>query len=342
MEKVREIASTCGIRASCEALGIPRASYYRQQQPQPAAVQRVSPRALSAEERALVLSVLHEPRFVDHAPAEVYATLLEEERYLCSERTLYRVLAENVEVRERRAQLRHPSYAAPELLATRPNELWSWDITKLRGPVKWTYYYLYVILDVFSRYVTGWLLAGQESAALARRLIAETCERQEIVPGALTIHADRGSSMTSKSVAWLLADLSVTRTHSRPHVPDDNPFSEAQFKTLKYRPDFPDRFASPDHARAHCGDFFPWYNNEHHHAGLSYLTPRDVHFGLAEKKLKQRAATLAAAYAAHPERFVKGVPRPGALPEKIWINGGRKTEGEEIKTKTEETAGLLH
>jgi putative transposase len=303
----------------------------------------VSPRALSKEERAQVLSVLHEPRFEDQSPAEVYATLLDEERYLCSERTFYRVLAASAEIRERRAQLRHPHYAAPELLATRPNELWSWDITKLRGPVKWTYYYLYVILDVFSRYVTGWLLAERESAALARRLIAETCERQEITPGTLTIHADRGPSMTSKSVAWLLADLSVTRTHSRPHVANDNPFSESQFKTLKYRPDFPDRFASPSHARAFCGDFFPWYNHEHHHAGLSFLTPRDVHFGLAPEKIEKRRAILAAAYAARPERFVRGVPRPGSLPERVWINGGGQTEGEEIKNKNtnEETEGVL-
>ena len=200
---------------------------------------------------------LHEPRFADLAPAEVYATLLDEGRYLCSERTMYRVLAENAEVRERRDQLRHPAYAAPELLATAPNQLWSWDITKLLGPAKWTYFYLYVILDVFSRYVVGWMVAHRETATLAERLIRETCERQGIEPGQLTIHADRGTSMTSKPVALLLADLGVTKTHSRPHVSNDNPFSEAQFKTLKYRPDFPERFGSIEHARSHCGDFFP-------------------------------------------------------------------------------------
>ena len=237
-----------------------------------------------------MLEVLHEPRFADLAPSEVYATLLGEKRYLCSERTMYRVLAENAEVRERRNQLRHPAYTVPELLATRPNELWSWDITKLLGPAKWTYYYLYTILDVFSRYAVGWMVAYRESARLAERLIEETCRRQGILPGQLTIHADRGSSMTSKPVALLLADLGVTKTHSRPHVSNDNPFSEAQFKTLKYRPDFPERFGSIEHARVHCGDFFPWYNPKHHHAGLGYLTPYEVHYGLAEDVIAQRPA----------------------------------------------------
>jgi len=229
----------------------------------------------------VVRDVLHEPRFVDLSPAEIYATLLDENRYLCSERTLYRVLDESQEVRERRDQLRHPHYAAPQLLATRPNELWSWDITKLLGPTKWTYYYLYVLLDVFSRYVVGWLLALRESARLAEKLIAESCERQRIQPGQLTVHADRGAAMTSKPVAFLMADLGITKSHSRPHVSNDNPYSEAQFKTLKYRPDFPDRFGSPEHGRSFCGDFFPWYNTEHHHVGLSLLTPADVHHGLA-------------------------------------------------------------
>jgi putative transposase len=271
-------------------------------------------------EKAAVLDVLHEPRFVDLAPAEVYAGLLDEGRYLCSERTMYRVLAENREVRERRNQLRHPHYTPPELLATRPNELWSWDITKLLGPVKWTYYYLYVILDVFSRYTVGWMVAHRESAALAERLIGETLRRQGIGPDELTIHADRGSSMTSKPVALLLADLGVTKTHSRPHVSNDNPYSEAQFKTLKYRPDFPRRFGSIEHARNHSADFFPWYNTEHHHSGLGYLTPHDVHYGLAQERTAERAAVLARAYAEHPERFTRGAPRPPALPKEVWIN----------------------
>ena len=268
----------------------------------------------------MVLAVLHEPRFVDHAPAEIYATLLDAGQYLCSERTMYRLLAAHAEVRERRDQLRHLVYAAPELLACRPNELWSWDITKLLGPVKWTYFYLYVMLDVFSRYVVGWMVAHRESATLAERFIQDTCGRQRIDRGQLTIHADRGSAMTSKPVALLLADLGVTKTHSRPHVSNDNPFSEAQFKTLKYRPAFPDRFGSIQDARAHGQDFFAWYNEAHHHSDLGLLTPHDVHFGLAAQRLAVRADVLAMAYAAHPERFPAGRPAPPAAPTKVWIN----------------------
>jgi putative transposase len=252
--------------------------------------------------------VLNEQRFADLAPAEVHATLLDEGRYLCSERTMYRVLAENAEVRERRDQLRHPAYKAPELLATAPNQLWSWDITKLLGPQKWTYFHLYVILDVYSRYVVGWMLAHRESAVLAERLIRETCERQGIQRDQLTIHADRGTSMRSKPVALMLADLGVTKSHSRPHVSNDNPFSESQFKTMKYRPDFPERFGAIEHGRAHCCDFFGWYNNEHRHGGLGLVTPHDVHHGLAGARLEARDAVLAAAFAARPERFPSGAP----------------------------------
>src|SRR5256712_13776555 len=269
MATVTQIGPRLGIGPTCAALGLPRATYYRRRRPPRAAsARRPSPRALGAGEREAVLALLHDPRFVDHAPAEVYATLLDAGQYLCSERTMYRLLAANAEVRERRDQLRHPVYAAPELLACRPNELWSWDITKLLGPAKWTHFYLYVMLDVFSRYVVGWMVAHRESATLAERLIHETCTRQNIVPGQLTIHADRGSSMTSKPVAMLLADLGVTKTHSRPHVSNDNPYSEAHFRTLKYRPGFPERFGSAEHSRAHCGHFFSWYNREHRHSGL--------------------------------------------------------------------------
>lgn len=320
MVKIREIGPDLGIRSTCVALGVPRASYYRGLNPKASRVRRRSHRALPPHERAAVLEVLHEPRFADLAPAEIYATLLDDERYLCSERTMYRVLAENQEVRERRDQLRHPAYTVPELLATRPNELWSWDITKLLGPAKWTYYYLYTILDVFSRYAVGWMVAHRESATLAERLIQETCRRQAISPGQLTIHADRGSSMTSKPVAFLLADLGVTKTHSRPHVSNDNPFSESQFKTLKYRPDFPERFGSIEHARGHCGDFYAWYNTEHHHAGLGMMTPFDVHHGLAEDRIAQRRRVLALAYGRNPERFPHGVPKPAEPPKEVWIN----------------------
>jgi putative transposase len=320
MQTVAELGPRFGIRATCAAVGLARATYYRRRRPARTPSRRTSPRALGPKERQRVLDVLHEERFVDKAPAQVYATLLDERIYLCSIRTMYRILAENQEVRERRNQLRHPNYPVPELFATRPNQLWSWDITKLLGPAKWTYYYLYVILDVFSRYVVGWMVAHRESAALAKRLIEQTCRRQGIAPGQLTIHADRGSAMTSKTLAFLLADLGVTKTHSRPHVSNDNPFSEAQFKTLKYRPDFPDRFGSPEDARAFCQRFFRWYNTEHRHSGLALLTPHDVHHGLAGERIALRRDVLAAAYAAHPERFPRGLPQPPELARAVWIN----------------------
>jgi putative transposase len=330
MALVTEFGPRHGVAPTCAALGLARATYYRRHRPRPAApTRRQSPRALTEGERAAVLERLHEPRFVDRAPAEVYAALLDDGQYLCSERTMYRLLAAHAEVRERRNQLRHPAYAAPELLARRPNELWSWDITKLLGPAKWTYFYLYVMLDVFSRFVVGWMLAHRESATLAERFIRETCDRQGIARQQLTIHADRGSAMTSKPVALLLADLGVTKTHSRPHVSNDNPFSEAQFKTLKYRPDFPERFGSIQDARAFCQIFFPWYNTEHHHGGLGLLTPYDVHYGLAEQRRAARATVLAAAYAAHPERFPHGVPQPAASPSEVWINPPRSRATEE-------------
>ncbi len=318
---IREKQSSFGIRPLCIALGIARASYYRVQSPITSPnTERSHPRALSVEERQAVLSVVNSERFCDQAPAEVYATLLDEEQYLCSERTMYRILAENQEVRERRDQLSHPRYAAPELLASRPNEVWSWDITKLLGPAKWTYFYLYVILDIFSRYVVGWMVTYRESAQLAKRLIEQTLERQGIEPGKLTLHADRGSSMTSKPVAFLLAELGVTKTHSRPHVSNDNPYSESQFKTMKYRPEFPERFGSYQDARGFCGEFFPWYNQEHHHNGLGLLTPFEVHFGKAEQQREKRALVLRRAFEKNPERFVRGLPTPPALPEQVWIN----------------------
>jgi len=320
---VTELASVVGTSAACAALAVSRATHYRRDRgprlgpPAP----RPSPaRALLPAERAAVLELLHSDRFVDVAPGAVVATLLDEGTYHASERTLYRILAAAQEVRERRDVLRHPAYAKPELLATGPNELWSWDITKLRGPAKWTSYQLYVILDVFSRYVPGWMVAHRESAILAQRLIEETATKQNIAPGRLTVHADRGSSMTSKPVALLLADLGITKSHSRPHVSDDNPYSEAQFKTLKYRPGFPDRFGSIEDARAFCQGFFAWYNGEHRHSGIAMFTPADVHHGRADQLLEVRAGVLAGAYAAHPERFVKGPPRPESVPAEVWIN----------------------
>lgn len=322
MNAVIEAAPALGVLATCAAFGVARASYYRKRAPvHGPKVKRAAPqRRLPDCEREQVLAVLHEPRFADLAPVEVYATLLEEGRYLCSVRTMHRILHEHAEVRERRNQLRHPSYHRPELLATAPNQLWSWDITKLLGPQKWTYYYLYVLLDVFSRYVVGWMIAHRESAALADKLISETCDRQGIAPGQLTLHADRGSSMTSKAVAFLLADLGVTKTHSRPHVSNDNPFSEAQFKTLKYRPDFPERFGAAEDARGFCGPFFDWYNHEHHHSALGLLTPADVHYGRVEQRIAERQLVLDAAFDAHPERFPRGRPIAQRPPREVWIN----------------------
>jgi len=325
MTAVEEHTPEIGTSAACKALGVPRSTAYRQRQAkrEPPRAQKPRPvpaRALSAKERQEVLDVLHSDRFVDKAPGEVVATMLDEGIYLCSERSMYRILDEKREVKERRNQLRHPEYKKPELLATGPNEVWSWDITMLKGPVKWTYFYLYVILDIFSRYAVGWLLARRESAALAKRLIEETCEKQEINRDQLTLHSDCGTSMKSKTVAQLLGDLGVTKSHSRPHVSDDNPFSEAQFKTLKYRPDFPGRFGSFDDGLSLCRAFFTWYNQEHRHSGIGMLTPEMVHYGLAEDVLKKRQQILKAAYQTHPDRFVRGVPRPQGLPAEVWIN----------------------
>ena len=325
MQAVEALSRTSGTLPACRALGVVRATLYRHRRDSLAAALDAHapsshPRALGIQEQQAVLAELHSERFVDQAPAAVYAALLDEGRYLCSERTMYRLLAEAGEIRERRDQLRHPAYVKPELLATRANEVWSWDITKLLGPAKWTYFYLYVLLDIFSRYVVGWMVAHRESATLAKKLIQESSIKQAIGPSQLTVHADRGSSMTSKPVALMLADLGITKTHSRPHVSNDNPFSEAQFKTLKYRPEFPDRFGSIEDARAFCVGFFDWYNNEHYHSGLALLTPATVHYGETAAVLAGRRDILAAAYAKNPERFVRRAPQPAEPPNAVWIN----------------------
>ncbi len=327
MAIVQEQQPTLGVAPVCHALAIPRASYYRWRKPpdRVPAVRQI-PRALSPEERERILAVLNSERFAEQPPAEVYATLLDEGKYLCSIRTMYRILAAAGEVHERRRQLRHPHYAAPELLATAPNQLWSWDITKLKGAVKWTYFYLYVILDVFSRYVVGWMVAERDSATLAQRLIAQSCERQGVERGQLTIHADRGASMIAKSVALLLADLGVAKTHSRPHVSNDNPYSESQFKTLKYHPEFPERFGCVQDARSFLLDFFQWYNSMHHHSSLGWLTPWDVHHGHAAQRLSDRKLVLRHAFETNPGRFVRGVPTPPTLPTAVWINRPKAQE----------------
>lgn len=325
MNACAELAPVTGLAEACRILEIPRSSLYRLRQPagespKPARDRPKPPRALSEAEKESVRSVLNSERFQDQTPREVYATLLDEGTYLCHWRTMYRILDEHKEVRERRNQLRHPVYTKPELLATAPNQLWSWDITKLRGSVKLSYYYLYVMLDIFSRYVVGWMVAEQESAALAEELIATACFNQQIAPDQLTIHSDRGAPMTAKPIAVLMSDLGVTKSHSRPHVADDNPYSEAQFRTLKYCPTYPDRFGSLQDSRRWCRTFFNWYHQEHHHTALALLTPTDVHYGRTDERLAQRQVVLQQAFQAHPERFVQGEPTPAQLPNAVWIN----------------------
>jgi len=321
IQTVEQLTPTVGVKRACQDLGVPRSSLYRARQPQPPAKPRPKPsQALSAAERAEVRAVLNSERFQDAPPRQVYATLLDEGTYLCHWRTMYRILKEHHEVRERRNQLKHPRHAKPELVATAPNQLWSWDITKLKGPAKWHYYYLYVILDVFSRYAVGWLLAEQESAQLAETLIAETCAKQNIVRDELTLHADRGGPMKAKTVGQLLIDLGVTQSHSRPRVPNDNPYSEAHFKTLKYQPDFPGRFSSFAEALAWARRFLAWYNHQFYHSSLGLLTPASVHYGQAGLILEHRQQVLQVAYEAHPERFGQGRPEPASLPAEVWIN----------------------
>jgi putative transposase len=323
---VTELIPIVGTAAACQAVGQPRSSWYRHHRHSPAPprpprpVPRPHPRALSPAERQQVLEVLHAERFVDLAPASVWATLLDEGTYLASVSTMYRLLRQRGETGDRRRHATHPPTVKPELLATRPNQCWSWDITKLAGPVKWTWFYLYVIIDIYSRYVPGWMLARAERALLAERLLADTIAKQAVDRGQLTIHADRGASMASKPVAFLLADLGVTKSHSRPHCSNDNPYSEAQFKTLRYRPEFPDRFGSFEDAHGFCTRFFRWYNGEHRHSGIGFHTPADVHYGRAEQVRAERAVVLEEAYAAHPERFVHKPPTPPALPTVAWIN----------------------
>lgn len=332
MNQVETLHSEFTISLSwlCSALGVDRSSVYRHrhdQDPERAQSERCQNRpktrpfrSLVPDEESRVLETCHSARFVDKAPPEIVATLLDEGVYLCSVRTMYRILSKHQEVRERRAIVRHAQYAKPELLATAPNQVWSWDITKLLGPVKWTYYYLYVLLDIFSRYVVGWMLAERESGVLAQHLIAESCDKQQVKPEGLIIHSDRGSPMISKPVAQLMGDLGITRSLNRPHVSNDNPYSEAQFKTLKYCPSFPERFGSIQDGRVFCREFFPWYNTEHRHGGIGYYTPESVHYGKALAFFETRAHALDEAYAKHPERFVRKPPRPAQVPTEAWIN----------------------
>ena len=330
MAAVNELTPALGATAACHAMGLWRGAPARQQArshrrtlvgpPAPRTPRPCPPLALDAQERRTLLDTLNSERFADTAPAAVHATLLGEGTYIGSVRTMYRLLAANGGCRERRNQLTHPAYTKPELLAIAPNQVWSWDITKLKGPAKWTCFHLYVILDIFSRFVVGWLIAPRECSELAQQLIADTVSRHDVESGMLTLHADRGAAMRSKPVASLLLDLDVAKSHSRPHVSDDNPYSESQFKTMKYQPEFPQRFGCIEDARAHCQAFFAWYNAEHCHSGIGYMTPHSVHYGTAQAIHATRQATLDGAFLAHPTRFKGKKPQPNALPTAVWIN----------------------
>ena len=320
---VEQCARTVPVNAACEALGVSRASLYRKRSPSPASLMRrvrpPNPRRLDEAERQRLLDTLHLPEFADQPPAEVYATLLGRGLYLASIRTMYRVLAAAGETKDRRNQRLPHAHAKPSLTATAPNQVWTWDITKLATLQKGVFLMAYVIIDIFSRYVVGWMLATKECKHLAAQLFAETIARHGVEPG-LQVHADRGSAMKSDTLAQLLASLGASRSFSRPRVSDDNPFSEAQFKTLKYQPDYPGRFTSELHGRAYLQDFFAWHNDEHHHSALALFTPADVFFGRVEIVRASRQAALDAAYAAHPERFSHGPPNVPMPPSQVHIN----------------------
>jgi putative transposase len=319
-----ELSACIGLQRACQALGLARSSFYRQ--PQSGTKTAVSPKALALEEKLAVRDLLNSERFVDKAPRQVYAQLLDEGQYLCHWRSMYRILAEHGEVVERRRQAQRPLYTKPELLAQSPNQVWSWDITKLKTEQKWTSYALYTVLDIYSRYVVGWMLADREDAELAKELIKVTCHKQGIVPEQLTLHADNGSPMKAKTFSQLLVDLGILESHSRPYTSDDNPFSEAQFRTMKYHATYPTTFGSEETARTWLQDFFTWYNHEHYHSGLNLLTPASVHYGAAPAIQNQRQAVMNAAFARHPERFSLGMPQVKGAPDAVYINPPKHTE----------------
>jgi putative transposase len=356
MAAVKRSIRQLGIRRACSAVGLSRALFYRLERSAKAVLSCTAPaasgsqpdaaggnseiaeadviacappahrpcsvpgRALTGQEEQAVIDVLHSDEYMDKTPTEVCTALLDAGNYLCSRSTMYRILHKHSEVKERRAQRRHPVYARPELIATGPNQVWSWDITRLKGSIKYSYHHLYVIIDIYSRYVVGWMVADRESEDLAKDLIARTILHQKVPSGQLTIHADRGASMTSKTVTDLLVDLGVVKSHSRPRTSNDNPFSESQFRTIKYRPEFPERFSSLQEARLVCRELLTWYNTRHYHSGIGLLTPESVHYGRAQAIIEQRAKHLRAAYAAHPQRFVNKPPTPHALPAAVYIN----------------------
>jgi putative transposase len=345
MSAVGQLLPALPVRRALGAMGGSHATWYRRGRPAKPRRERqaVPPLALSAPERETILQTLNSEPYADCTPYTAWARLLDEGVYLASVRTFYRVLAANGMVKERRDQLIHPAHTKPELIANAPLQLWSWDITKLKSTLKWQYFYLYVLIDIFSRYVVGWLLAGAENAALARELIEQTCAKHDIAPDSLTLHSDRGSPMRAKSTAELLVDLGVAASFSRPRVSNDNPFSEAQFKTLKYRPDFPERFESIEQAREYLRPFFHWYNQEHRHSGIGFMTPATVHLGQAATLQQQRAKILTVAYHAHPERFKGKLPTPPELPTIVGINLPQtiRTDKEKTSDKPKPTQQLL-
>lgn len=323
LDSAVSLSNKVGVKPACQSLNYPRSSYYRHISSKPAIQTILHKRhhlRINNNKRLEILKLLNSERFMDKAPATIHANLLDDGIYICSERTMYRILAENQQVKERRKGHRKNNFAKPELLAERVNQVWSWDITKLKTNKKWRYFHLYVIMDIFSRYVVGWMIAERESEVLAQKLIKQTCFNQQIEPNQLYLHADRGASMKSKAVAQLLIDLKVEKSHSRPHTSNDNPYSEAQFKTLKYHVDFPDRFNNMTEAKLFCQKFFEWYNHEHKHAGIAMLSPYDVHYHKADVILKKRQAVLDEAFARHPERFSKKRPECRKLPRNVWIN----------------------
>ena len=324
IESAETLGKEVGVLQACCALSVPRSSVYRARQPKTEPSARLTPpRALSAEEKTEIRTVLNSERFCDSSPREVYATLLDEDEvYLCHWSTMYHILKEHDEVHERRKQRNRPKRVKPELRATGPNQVWSWDITQLKGPG--CFFYLYTVIDVFSRYLVGWMIATKESGDLAEKLISETCAKQGIKKEQLILHSDRGSAMRSKTVKELLKALGVEKSQSRPYTPTDNPYSESQFKTMKYRPDYPGEFSGITQARQWVRAFVYWYNNKHHHTGLALMTPETVHYGQMDAVRERRQRTLDAAYAAHPERFVGGRPTPPELPKEVWINQPKK------------------
>lgn len=320
MSVVDDIAPAVGVRAACAALWASRATYYRRRKPREVRPRMRSPRALSVEERADILAILYSERFMDASPSQVHCTLADESVVLGSVSTMYRILRSVNGSRERRAVRRHPSFAQPELVARAPNQVWSWDITKIPGPHRRTWYHLYVIIDIFSRKIVGWRIEEQETGELAKAMMADAMEREQVKPGTLTLHADRGTSMRSSTVSEFLTDIQVARSHSRPRVSNDNAFSEANFKTMKYSPHFPARFISLAEARQFMPLWISWYNHEHHHSGIAGFTPATVHDGLVEQAHAVRQAAMDAAYALHPERFVSGRPTVDRPPQEVWIN----------------------